>query len=68
MKVKPVAVPVKATLEDLYMGNLLKVTASRLRICVKCAGKGGENAKKCDKCKGRGMIAKLVEVAPGMVI
>lgn len=41
-KGKPVAHPVKATLEDIYNGKIAKVVVNRDRICSKCEGKGGK--------------------------
>lgn len=59
--------PVKATLEDLYNGKTSKIVVNRDKICVKCAGKGGKgNVQKCSGCNGRGMVAKMQMIGPGM--
>lgn len=42
------------------------VKISRNRICEPCDGKGGKNVNKCSKCKGQGVVTKMVQLGPGM--
>lgn len=44
-----------------------EVTVTRYRVCVECDGKGGSNAKKCDKCEGCGVVFKKVMLGPGIM-
>lgn len=53
-------------MEDAFLGKHLKYKNNRLTVCSKCDGKGGENAKACSTCKGKGMIQKMMMLGPGM--
>jgi len=66
-KVKPTVKDVRVTLEDLYVGKMKKVTFQRQRNCETCEGKGGKDAKKCTKCKGTGVVEKIVQLGPGFL-
>ena len=44
-KVKPTGVKLQVTLEDLYNGKEATVEVERMRICAKCNGVGGSDAK-----------------------
>lgn len=57
----------KVTLEELYTGSVKNLTFERHRVCAPCEGKGGKDAKKCDRCKGQGMIQKVVQLGPGFM-
>lgn len=46
---------------------MLKIPHKRQKVCEECSGKGGKNAKKCPKCKGHGMIEKIVQLGPGFL-
>lgn len=67
-KGKPVMHPMKLTLEEIYNGKETKIAVNRERICGKCDGKGGKEGavQKCDTCKGRGMVTRMVQLGPGM--
>jgi DnaJ family protein A protein 2 len=43
-----------------------KLEHTRKRLCQTCDGKGGSNTKECTTCKGKGMVMKMVMLAPGM--
>jgi DnaJ family protein A protein 2 len=66
-KVKPVVKEIKVKLEDVYAGKLLKIPHKKQKVCEECSGKGGKNAKKCTKCKGHGMVEKIVQLGPGFL-
>ena len=42
------------------------VKIDRQRKCEGCNGKGGSQVDVCTKCKGKGIIVKLVQMGPGM--
>jgi DnaJ-class molecular chaperone len=44
-----------------------EVTVTRYRVCVDCDGKGGKNPVKCEKCKGNGVVIKMVQLGPGIM-
>jgi DnaJ homolog subfamily A member 2 len=59
-----------ATLEDLYNGKVRKLKITRNRNCKACKATGSskpEEVKECSKCKGKGVINKLVQLGPGFV-
>jgi DnaJ family protein A protein 2 len=66
-KVKPVVKEVKVKLEDVFSGKLLKIPHKKQKVCEECNGKGGKNAKKCTKCKGHGVVEKIVQLGPGFL-
>ena len=67
-KGKPVMHPIKLTLEEIYTGKTTKIAVNRERICGICNGIGGKEGavKKCDTCKGRGIVMKMTMLGPGM--
>ena len=67
-KGKSVMNPIKATLEELYVGKTQKIAINRERICAKCEGKGGKDGavKSCAGCNGKGMRTTMTMVGPGM--
>ena len=65
-KGKPKLIELEVTLEDVYHGVMKTVKFTRTRNCEACDGKGGENVSKCGKCKGQGVVTKLVQLGPGM--
>lgn len=68
-KVKPTAVELELSLEDLYNGKEASVQVERHRICVKCNGVGGSDPKAvqtCKGCKGKGMRTVMMQLGPGM--
>jgi len=65
--VKPMLKELKVTLSDIYLGKLKTITFRRQRVCEPCNGKGGKDAKKCSKCKGVGIVEKIVQLGPGFI-
>lgn len=65
-KAKPVLQRLSVKLEDVYKGSSIKKVIKRQRCCEACDGKGGSEVKTCSKCKGRGMIEKMIQIGPGM--
>lgn len=65
-KAKPVAQAISVKLEDVYKGTSIKKVIKRQRCCETCDGKGGSDVKTCSKCKGRGIIEKMIQLGPGM--
>jgi len=59
-KGKAVLKEVTIKLEDAYCGKLLVLPITRTRICEPCEGKGGSDVKNCTKCKGKGIVEKMV--------
>jgi DnaJ family protein A protein 2 len=66
-KVRPMVKEIKVTLADIYTGKMKNVTYTRQKVCEPCGGKGGKDAKKCGKCKGHGLIEKIVQLGPGFI-
>jgi DnaJ homolog subfamily A member 2 len=56
----------EVTLEEIFNGAMKTIKISRDRICEPCEGKGGSNVTKCTKCKGVGVVTRLVQLGPGM--
>ena len=67
-KGKPVMHPMKLTLEEIYNGKNTKIAVNRERIKQKVDGKGDKDnsVKKCEACKGRGMVIRMQQLGPGM--
>jgi DnaJ-class molecular chaperone len=67
--VKPLGKVLEVTLEDLYNGKEFEFEVERHRICSKCNGVGGSDAKAvqtCKGCKGKGMRTVMMQLGPGM--
>lgn len=61
---------VDVTLEDLFRGKTVKITATRNIICPGCKGTGAKKkavARKCSACEGEGYQIKIKRVGPGLV-
>mmetsp|Transcript_56013 Transcript_56013/g.124950 ORF Transcript_56013/g.124950 Transcript_56013/m.124950 type:complete len:456 (-) Transcript_56013:78-1445(-) len=58
---------VQLTLEELYAGTSRSINYTKDTICKTCNGKGGSNPQQCQRCKGRGVVLQVVQIAPGMV-
>lgn len=62
---------VEVTLEELYIGKVVRSTSTRNIICFQCKGKGVKSAsavsKPCGICHGEGYTRKIKRVAPGFV-
>jgi DnaJ family protein A protein 2 len=62
-------VKLEVSLEDLYNGKETTVEVERHRICAKCNGVGGSDAKAvqpCKPCKGKGIRVIMMQLGPGM--
>ena len=57
---------VSMTLEEAYFGGDKKVTVTRQKSCVHCNGTGSADGttSACPQCKGRGRIAKHIQLSP----
>jgi len=70
IKGDPIQRAIPSTLEELYNGKTRKLKITRNRCCKACKGTGSskpELIKECDKCKGKGVINKLMQMGPGFV-
>lgn len=65
-QLKPTKVEVKVTLEDIYLGTTKKISYNRKILCTTCNGKGGKKEATCAKCQGKGKVAKMIQMGPGM--
>lgn len=67
--VRPTVHQMKVSLEQLYNGFSKKLKVTRTVICTDCEGLGGPpgSVMKCPDCKGRGVIIKVMQLAPGMI-
>lgn len=55
------------TLEDLYNGVEKDFNVNRKVLCTACRGSGakGGETKKCNKCKGQGVVLQMQQLGPG---
>jgi len=70
VKGDPIQRAIPSTLEELYNGKTRKLKITRNRCCKACKGTGSskpELIKECDKCKGKGVVNKLMQMGPGFV-
>lgn len=58
---------ISVSLEELYNGSVRKMALKKRVICQTCDGKGGKNVAPCGRCKGRGVVMRVVQIAPGMI-
>lgn len=65
-KGKAKLIELEVTLEEIFNGAMKTIKISRDRNCEACEGKGGKNVVKCSKCKGSGVVTKMVQLGPGM--
>lgn len=65
-QMKPTVKEVKISLHDAYHGKMVNVNVERKCICNDCNGKGGSQVQTCHKCKGKGIVVKLIQMGPGM--
>lgn len=65
-QMKPTVKQAKISLHDAFHGKMLHVEVERKRVCLDCSGKGGSEVQICKKCKGKGIVVKLVQMGPGM--
>ena len=57
-------------LEELYNEKTVKLSYIKKIVCIDCNGKGVKDITKirsCNKCKGKGVHIKIVQVAPGFI-
>jgi len=69
-KAKPMDVPLRVTLEDLYNGRELQVLQRKQILCPHCRGTGAENpddVRTCPVCSGSGVEMKTQRLGPGFV-
>ena len=69
-KAKDTIHQLQVTLEQLYNGISRKMKLTREIICKKCNGVGAENkdhVQSCERCHGRKVEIKRVQIAPGFV-
>ena len=45
-----------------------RIGIKRNRLCVRCAGKGGENTINCPKCDGSGTTYRVIDLGHGMKV
>jgi DnaJ family protein A protein 2 len=58
------------SLSDLYTGKECEIPLKHQIICLQCQGKGTPNPdaiKRCGTCNGKGQVAHLRQVGPGMM-
>lgn len=58
------------SLADLYNGKEFEIKLKQQLICTQCQGKGASNPdaiKRCGTCNGKGQVAHLRQVGPGMM-
>jgi DnaJ family protein A protein 2 len=58
------------SLSDLYNGKEFDIKLKQQIICIQCQGKGTSNPdaiKRCGTCNGKGQVAHLRQVGPGMM-
>eukprot|EP01017_Pseudomicrothorax_dubius_P042763 TRINITY_DN7023_c0_g1_i1.p1 TRINITY_DN7023_c0_g1~~TRINITY_DN7023_c0_g1_i1.p1 ORF type:complete len:395 (-),score=79.89 TRINITY_DN7023_c0_g1_i1:287-1471(-) len=65
-KGKAILKEIPVTLEDIYLGKTIQLPHERLILCTGCAGKGGRQLQKCNTCKGKGVVDRIVQFGPGM--
>lgn len=65
-KLKPIVKKIEVTLDDIYHGKMVNLNVTRDKVCIDCNGKGGSKVDKCTKCKGKGVVVKMVQLGPGM--
>ncbi|KAI5964046.1 XDJ1 [Candida pseudojiufengensis] len=70
-KTEDAHIKVEVTLEELYIGKVIRTASTRNKICVTCKGSGlrslNVESKKCGICNGEGFTRKIRRVAPGLV-
>lgn len=57
-------------LEEIYNGNIKEMSITKNVTCKKCRGTGGKlgNTKKCNKCKGRGVVLEEMDTGMGFTM
>ncbi len=57
-----IKINVNITLEEVFTGIDKKITYNRFVPCTPCNGKGGDNVKRCQTCKGQGSIQERRQI------
>ncbi|KAI9217342.1 hypothetical protein BC828DRAFT_351603 [Blastocladiella britannica] len=65
-KTPSVRLDLPVTLEDLYLGKVIKKSLSKDVVCGSCKGYGGKSPKQCGTCEGQGVRRVVRAVGPGM--
>lgn len=65
-KSKGILKELKITLEQAYQGKPILYKNTRMIVCQKCEGKGGQNTNPCTACKATGVTQKMMMIGPGM--
>ena len=64
---KPVVVPLRVTLREMYRGGEFPITFRRDIITDRDGEPRFGGTRTCPKCQGRGVIMQTVQIGPGMV-
>lgn len=65
-QLKPTVKQFEVTLETAFSGKLAVIETTRKVLCAECNGRGGSKVEKCDKCRGQGVVLRMVQLGPGM--
>lgn len=65
-RIPAIKVPLKVTLEEIYMGKSVTIDFERKNICAKCDMTGAKDKKRhnCRKCGGLGKVRQAVQHGP----
>ena len=69
-RTKDAELEVEVTLEDLYIGKVIRSASTRDILCKSCKGTGARKhatLKTCAICDGLGTVQKIRRVGPGLV-
>lgn len=68
-QVPPIRFIESLTLEELYVGKVIRKTITRRTLCEECDHTGFEDMKnhECVECKGYGVVMKLIKIGRGMM-
>lgn len=69
-RTKDAELKVEVTLEDLYIGKVIRSASTRDILCKFCKGTGARKhavPKTCGVCEGLGAVQKIRRVGPGLV-
>ena len=63
-KAPPKIQKVQLSLSQFYHGHTFEVKFTRQRFCKSCDGKCFSDTQTCDRCKGSGSIANIIQMGP----
>ena len=66
-KCHPMQINVNIELKDIYCSNIIDVKYNKNITCTTCNGIGGSDYKKCNQCKGKGCIERIINMG-GMIL